>query len=185
MRMLDIFKISISTVIMLVTAVIFITNYDFQTAFACQVVDPRPELYERADFIFIGTVTKAHQYAPLENGEHVTLHVTKSWKGVDTEYVTVHNDYGFCGGFPFIEDQSFLVYGFKNIYEINIPFGSGSMSAESSSFLDRDTQYLDSHYASIELKTGHTMSVSIFPVLQILGGFTAIAMTTFVVIRRA
>jgi hypothetical protein len=178
--------VSTSLLIVLVISISLIGNYGYQSVSACQVSINRPAIYENADVIFIGTVTKIDRDVPLEHGSHVTFQVSKAWKGIDTQLVTIHNgysQYSVCGPFPLFKQQDVLVYGGKNFFEIYL--ASGTMSAEPSQYFERDMQYLDSLYAAVDLKAGHTTSVDIFPPLQILGSFLAVAVAAFILIRRS
>jgi hypothetical protein len=121
---------------------------------------------------------------------HVTFDVLRSWKGVDTKKVTIHTgDGSSCGSYGFRVDdpeRQYLVYGTKDLSEIRVTLCGGTV--ENGPYLNNvigDLKYLEANFMPIELKAGHTMSVDIFPLLQILGSFLAVAAVAFVIIRRA
>jgi hypothetical protein len=166
-----------------------IANYGFQNASACQCARLTPEMYyENSDVIFLGKVN-SRERAPLSDvGMHVTFDVLRSWKGVDTTKVTIHTgDGSSCGSYGFRVDdpeRQYLVYGTKEFSEIRVSLCGGTVN-DPSLEVNRDLEYLEANFMPIELKTGHTMSVDIFPLLQILGGFVAVAVAAFIIIRRA
>jgi hypothetical protein len=183
---LDNVSVRTSLLIILMISVSLIGNYGRQNASACQVSINRPAIYENSEVIFIGTVTQIDRGVPLEHGSHVTFLVSKAWKGIDTQLVTIHNgysQYSVCGPFPLFKNQEVLVYGGKDLFEIYL--ASGTMTKEPSQYFERDVQYLDSLYSPIDLKEGHTRSVNIIPFLQILGTLLAISAVAFVLIKRS
>ncbi|MGH9879480.1 MAG: hypothetical protein ACREBU_08775 [Nitrososphaera sp.] len=144
-----------------------------------------------SDVIFVGKVISTERAPPLDVGMLVTFDVLKSWKGVDTKIVTIHTgDGSSCSGYPFWVDEpkrQYLVYATKNFSEVRVTFCGGTIQYDpplDANRVDRDLSYLDNNFIPIELKTGHTISLNLYPLLQILGGFLAIAVAAFVLIRR-
>lgn len=192
-------SISTASVILLLMSFSLLVNYVCHKAFACQCVRHSPEMYyERSDVIFVGKVSGRESAAPLEEGTHVTFHVLKSWKGVDTKTVTIHNgDRSSCGSYPFRGDdpeREYLVFATKDFFEIRttlcggtIPMDRLDVDLDLNPFLNIDLylKYLDDNAMPIELKAGHTESVNIIPPLQILGGFVVVAVAAFILIKRS
>ena len=176
-----------SLIVILSTSIILETGCP--DAMACQCDDPRPEIYEEADVIFVGTITKIDAYAPLENTRYITFDVSKSWKAVDTKSITIHNDSGQCDSMVAIMGYEYLIYA-KNedILKINVACGgsiwTGYGGSSNEEHVARDIMQLDALYEPVELTQGHTVSVNIFPPLQILGTLVALGIVAFLIIRR-
>ena len=181
--------VSTAVVIILIMFLPPIVNITFQDAFANQCARFSPDRnYERSDVIFVGKVTNIMEASPLDLGTIVTFDVLKAWKGVDTQKVTIHNGgCSSCGSYPLREDdpeRGYLVYATKDLSGIRVTFCGGTAPLGTLN-ADSDLKYLDDNFVPIEFRTGHTMSVNIFPPLQILGSFAAIAAAAFILIRRA
>jgi hypothetical protein len=165
-----------------------ILEFGCRDASACQCVVRRPEIYEESDAIFIGKITKIDRYHPLENTRYITFDVSRSWKGVETESITIHSDNNECAGMVAIMGQEYLIYAKnKDLLKIDVGCG-GSIATDGGSsneeFVARDIKYLDTLYETVTLREGHTTSVNIFPPLQILGSFIVLAIGAFVFLRR-
>ncbi len=172
---------AVHMVIISITAFLLLGHTE--VTFACQVIVDRPEIYEESDAIFVGEVVEVERYVPMENGRHINFQVTHSWKGVTTEYVTVHNDNDMCTAFPFIQDQVFLVYGKIDSFELSVPIASGSQLYEPAGYSERDLNYLNERYELIDLKPGHAYSANLLPPFQMLSALVAVAAATFFIIR--
>jgi hypothetical protein len=81
-------------------------------ALACSCMAPPPpaQAMEKAAAVFSGKVTAIKAEG---HGKSVMIKVDQSWKGVETETVTVHtsSDSASCG-FAFKEGTDYLVYAF-------------------------------------------------------------------------
>ncbi|MGH9878884.1 MAG: hypothetical protein ACRD5H_14730 [Nitrososphaerales archaeon] len=202
MRFLGSDRTSISSVLVIISLLplTLAVNYGLQNACACQCIRYSPEKYsERSDVIFLGRISSREEAPPPEVGSHITFEVLRSWKGVDTEKVTIHNgDGSSCGAFPFRldnpEHEQYLVYATNDFSEIRVTLCGGTIpryasgvDLELNPLLNADLylKYLDDNFKPIELEEGHTRSVSIVPPLEILGGLLAVAAAAFIVIRRS
>jgi hypothetical protein len=140
--------------------------------------------YELSDVIFIGRVTSIDRNRPLDQAVHVTFDVYKSWKGVDTEVVTIRTGNGnSCGYFRFEQGHEYLVYGDKDISSINVGLCGGTADIEYTPFVvNRDLKFLENSHTQLELKAGYTTSVNLYPIMTIVGSLVGISAVTFVVL---
>jgi hypothetical protein len=160
----------------------FVSNTE-QKAFGCSCISHSPQtLDEKSDVIFIGIITDKER-GPLENALHVKFHVSKSWKGIDTQSVTIHIDDPQCSP-PFFADREYLVYSYKDLFEIRMPACSGTTVTENTEIVQPEIQYLDTHYTPITLKIGRTESLNILPVIEIIAAIVGISIVAFLVIAR-
>jgi hypothetical protein len=177
----------------------FLSNLTCTKAFGCQCSRLGPDyLASSADVIFVGKVAAIEQKSQLGQEKYVTFDVLKSWKGVNTETVTIRNgDDSSCGSYPLNRaeaESQYLVYANHEYSEImitlcggTIPLDTGGIDLDLNPHLDprRDFAYLDSSYQPIVLKPGRTPSIDVFLPIQILGAFAATAVLVFFVIRRS
>jgi hypothetical protein len=88
-----------------------------------------------------------------------------------------------------IMGYEYLIYAKnKDFLKINVACGgsiwTGDPGSSNEESVARDIKYLDALYAPIALREGHTMSVNVFPPLQILGTFVGLAIMAFILISR-
>jgi hypothetical protein len=141
--------------------------------------------YEWSDVIFLGRVTSVNENQPHDQAAHITFNVSKSWKGVDTEIVTIRTGDGTpCGFFRFYRNQEYLVYATRDISSINVSQCGGTASVDESPFVSRDLEFLENNHTPLELNAGRTASISLFPIVTTLASFIAISIAAFVVIRK-
>lgn len=181
---------SICGLVIAASFLLMVSGFMYQSAFACTCARPESERhYEISDVVFLGRVTGVDAQ-PHDVAEHVTFNISKSWKGVDTRTVTIRTGDGTgCGFYRFEQGIEYLVYGTRDIASINVglceapsPVDS-SGSADPSPFVSHDLQFLDSR-TPLEIRAGHTASVSISLIATILGIFAAISLAAFVVIKK-
>jgi hypothetical protein len=139
----------------------------------------------------MGTITRIDGQVPLENTRYITFDVAKSWKGVDTKSITIHNDGSQCDSMVAIVGYEYLVFAYnKDFLKINVGCGGsvytsypGSSNAE---YVARDIKNLEEIYEPIELVEGHTASINPFPIMAFVGGAAAVGIVSFtILIKRA
>jgi hypothetical protein len=129
-----------------------------QDAYACQCSPGVPDrLFENSDVIFSGKASKVYEvYSFLENQQYVSFVNVTSWKGIDTESVTVRAEQ-WCGVNRFNGGTEYLVYADKGPVSIDAKACSGTTPLENA---DYHARFLAAK-PTIPLKEGNTYSVSL------------------------
>lgn len=151
-----------------------------QSAYACQCSPGGADrLYEDSDVIFSGKVSKVDEvYSFLENEQYVSFVNITSWKGIDTESVTIRAEQ-WCGVNRFNEGAEYLVYADKGPVSIDAKACSGTVPLENAGYR---SQFLAAK-PTIPLKDGDTGSISLpFTVFGI--GLSAAGLAGFLSLRR-
>jgi hypothetical protein len=113
-------KVTVSLV-----AVLIATSY--AVACSCMMPPPPPKALEQAAAVFSGKVTKID--ANQGHRKTITLSVDRTWKGIDTETVTLTTGSGGgdCG-YGFKDGEAYLVYAYRGGDEENGPLGTSICS---------------------------------------------------------
>ena len=151
-----------------------------QNAYACQCSPAGPDrLYESSDVIFSGKVSKVNEvYSFLENQQYVSFANITSWKGVDTESVTIRAEQ-WCGVNRFNEDVEYLVYADKGPVSIDAKACSGTVPLENAQY---HSQFLAGK-PIIPVKEGNTGSISL-PFMLFGIGLAAAGLVGFLSVKR-
>lgn len=163
-------SILVASLLLLLFLINTTSGFIIQEASACQCIDPRPEIYKEADVIFVGTVKHIDRQVPLENARYFTFDVSKSWKGLDTKSITIHNDSSQCDSIPAKVGEEWLIFAYnKDFLKINVGCGgalwTGYPGSSNEETFVQDVKHLEELYTPVELRTGHTMSVNPFPLI--------------------
>ena len=150
-----------------------------QPIFACSCGIRRPQVYEDAEIVFVGKVLEKDYSSWIDGAMHVTFGVSKAWKGIDANTVTVHLDSPGCSP-PFLDNESYLVIAYQEIIETKMKACSGTVWMGNVDHVEPDIQYLDGHYSQITL----TDKAITLAELQILGVFISISLLAFFAISR-
>lgn len=115
-------KSSFTFLVSLIVAVFVFSTVQIPVAYACSCaapMSPRIELAKSAA-VFAGKVTnietttaETDAFGEIEVN-NITFEVEKSWKNVSSGEITITTPIGTSCGFNFSEDESYVVYAFKN-----------------------------------------------------------------------
>lgn len=81
--------------------------------YACECATPESPAIElsKAEAVFTGKVIKIDKSKYNESILNVKFKVLKAYKGISDEFIVVNTSYsGFSCGFPFVENEEYLIY---------------------------------------------------------------------------